>query len=256
MFSKLKFLSAFSKEKMDQASDSLMQAVVAFDPESATEASIKMMDDQVTKLSEEHAKAKLALDKERKEADVAKTEYNKKLELANMLQHKIEAELDEGKRVSLQKSLDNLVSELEVRRQDVEIEIQEADDAQAVLDSINATLKLAADKLLTARRDHKMARNDMKRAEMNKRMAEQEEQRQRELAGISKGSDGMSIALNAMRESAADDEAKAEARRNKASLLKPYSAEEDSNIAALMEEMEGSPSKASSADKLSSLKGF
>ena len=255
MLGKFKFMAAFSKEKMDQAADALTAAVVKFDPETATDAAIALMDEQVDQLSLELAKANQALVKERDEADSAKENFNKKISAAQALQSKID-EASGAKAKSLQGSLDSLLEDIDTTRADVELEIQEAEDAQAVVDAIQETLNLAVSKLKTARSDHKRAQSELKRAEMAEKRAEATADRNARLAGVAKGSDGMSVALDALRDAASDANAKAEAMENKAKLLKPFDSSEDANIAAVMAELDGEDTSATSSEKVASLKGF
>lgn len=254
---KFKFLAAFSKEKMEEAADALTNAVVRFDPETATDAAISLMDEQVDALSLELAKSNQALVKERGEADSAKENFNKKVAAAQKLQGMVD---DEGtsaaKRKSFQASLDSLLEDINNTKADVQLEIQEAEDAQAVVDSIKQTLDLAVSKLKSARGDHKRAQSELKRAEMAEQRAEATADRNSRLAGISKGGDGMNVALDALKSAAADKNAQAEAMENKAALLKPFDSTEDANIAAVMAEIDGVDTPKDSKSAVEALTGF
>lgn len=148
------------------------------------------------------------------------------------------------------------MEDMENTRPDVELEIQEAEDAQALADAIEANLNMASQKLKTARSDLKRAQGEMKRAELAEELAKREEQLAKQLAGISKGTDGMNTALDAMRAAAADRNANAEASRTKASLLKPFEAKDDDNIAAVMAEIDGTDQPVDTSSKLAGMKGF
>ena len=253
----LGFLKKFGTQKIKQAGQAMTQAIVEFDPETATEAAIEQMDDYVDKLSRELAVANQSLAKERSEADAAKENYNKKFETANKMQAAIDGgELSAAKAKSIQKSLDGLMADLENSRDDVALEIEEADDAQSAVDSVKESLQIAVDKLKTARSDHKRAGNDMKRAAHAEKRAKDEEERAKRAAGISSGGSGMDVALEAMKSAAAERTANAEAAQTKADMIKPFDAAGDDNIAEFMAEVEGKDLDATSGDKLAGMKGF
>ena len=124
----LGFFKSFGSQKIKQAGEAITQAIVEFDPETATEAAIDQMDEYVTTLSKELAVANQSLAKERAEADAAKTNYNKKLEVASKMQAALEVGDRSGpKQKSLQASLDKLTADLESSRDDVALEIEEAE---------------------------------------------------------------------------------------------------------------------------------
>jgi len=249
------FFAKFGGEKLKQAKQSLTQAIVEFDPETASDAAIEMMDEQVDELSRELAKANQDLKKESMEADAAKVNYNRKVEVAGKLQDKID-EASGAKAKSLQTSLDTLLEDIESTRSDVELEIQEAADAQLVVDDFQQAIEMAVSKLKSARSDHKKAMGDMKRANLAEKRATDQANRQKKLAGIGGSDDGMSTALDAMKAATAERTANAEAAQTKADMLKPFDASEDKNIAALMDEIDGEDEPATTKDKVASLKGF
>ena len=253
----MSFFKHFGTQKLKQAKNAITQAIVEFDPETATEAAIEQMDEYVDQLSKELAKANQDLAKEKGEADAAKANYNKKLEVANKMQADLDGgELSGAQAKRVQASLDSLMEDLENTRDDVALEIEEADDAQETVDSIKEALESAVAKLKTARSDHKRARNEMKRAEKAEERAKRQEENAKRQAGITSGGSGMDTALDAMRSAAAERTANAEAAQTKADMLKPFDATSDDTISAYMDEVDGVDTNASSADKLAGLKGF
>lgn len=249
------FWGAFGKKKLEQSRDAINKAIVEFDPETATEAAIDLMEEQVDLLSQELAKENQLLVKEQREAEEAKTKFNRMLEAARKLQTKVDS-AEGDTRDNLQNSLDKLMEQLEDSRPDVEMEVQEAVDAQEVVDAIKESLDMAVDKLKTARRDHKRAQNTMKRATHAEKRAKAEEDRAKRLAGIGGGQNDMDIALTAMQESATERQALADAAKTKADMLKPFDASEDDNIAAVLNEVDGNDPEPDTASKLSGMQGF
>lgn len=249
-----KFLSRIGKQKVKQAGESITEAIVKFDPESATEAAIEMMDEQVSELSLEAAKMRQEYEREQSEADAIRKTYNQRIDAAQHIQSQLETAKG-AKKTELNNSLETLLNSIDEMTSDVEREIQEADDAKAVLTQIESALEMAADKLKTARSDHKKAQNEMKKAEFQRKNAEANEARQKRLAGISSDSDSLSIALNTMKTVASDDLAKADAANRKAKLLQPTDVMDNDAIAEAMKAVSDDPVESTStSDRLSSLK--
>ena len=60
------FLAAFSKKQMQGVGDSLTRAIVAWDPETATDAEIEEMISELDKITVEAGKAKADFEREQK----------------------------------------------------------------------------------------------------------------------------------------------------------------------------------------------
>lgn len=257
MFSK--FMGAFGKQKLEEAKQGITEAIVKFDPESATEAQLSMMEEGLDKMALQVAELRQTADKETREAEEAKSTYNRYLAAAQNIQGQLE---DTGNPPSaaqakkLNTSLDQLMEKLEELRPEVAREIQEAEEATQDLEEMESFLKERADQLKGARKKLEAAQRNMQRSQRDQERAAAKEQRARELAGLKGGSDGMSIALNAMDEVANSAKAEADAKLTKAELLTPVSLKDDANIAAALDAVDGVDTSKSASDKLAGLKAF
>ena len=248
-----KFLSKIGKNKVKSAGVSITEAIVRFDPESATEAAIEMMEENVDSLALEVAKMRQEYDREQLEADTVKEQFNKRIDAVTHMQGQLGGAKG-AKKTKLEASINTLLSSVDDMKPDVLREIEEAEDAKTVLDQMETSLEMAATKLKSARGDHKKAQNDMKRAEFKRKNAEATEARTKRLAGISNETDSLSIALTTMKSVANDDLAKADASQRKAKLLKTSDISDDSLIADAMNAVSGAPvEEASISDRVSSL---
>ena len=71
----LSFLARFGKVKVGQISQSITEAIVRFDPETASEAQIAEFESQLNELTTKVATLRREYDKEQKEADAAQANY-------------------------------------------------------------------------------------------------------------------------------------------------------------------------------------
>ena len=242
--------------KTDQAVNSAVEAIVRWDPKSATEAELRTMEQHLDVLGRQVAEARQAFDKERKEADAIQTLSQQRMAAAEQLQHKLEGESDGSTKSGLERSLGTLVDMLEKMAPDVEREKQDADDAADFLHSLESTYQEAGGKLRDARDALTRAQRDMGRAEQQRDVAQQRAEAARQAAGLSGATSGLSVALKAMQDAAAKDLAMAEAASAKARLLAPSKPEQDDpNIKAAMLHVQGkAPQSANLGDRLAALR--
>lgn len=243
--------------KADRAVNGAIEAIVRWDPKSATEAELRTMEEHLDQLGLQVAQARATYDKEKREADHIVALSQQRLAAAEQIQRRLEAEATpEGKR-ALETSMATLVGMLEQMAPDIERERQDATDAEAFLKSLEETYQQAGQKLRTARADLTRAERDMTRAEQQRQAAEQRAEGARQAAGLTNATSGLSVALKAMQDNAASSLAQAEAANAKALLLKPSRPEqEDPNIAAAMASVSGNMAIAGSlGDRLAAIKG-
>jgi flagellar motor protein MotB len=129
----LGFLAAFSKKQMQGVGDSLTRAIVAWDPETATDAEIEEMIAELDKITVEAGKAKADFDREQKEADAARKNYDRYISAADILEGQMKTSQTSGdlvKASDIQSSLDKLLDELEQLKPELERETQEAAEAK------------------------------------------------------------------------------------------------------------------------------
>jgi chromosome segregation ATPase len=242
--------------KTDQAVNNAIEAIVRWDPQSATEAELRTMEQHLDVLGRQVAEARMAFDKEKREADTIQTLSQQRMAAAEQLQHRIETETDPARKAGLERSLSTLVSMLESMAADVDREKQDASDAADFLHSLEAAYQQAGQKLKFARDELNRAQRDMGRAAQQREMAERRAEVARQAAGLSGATSGLSVALKAMQDDAAKNLASAEAANAKAKLLAPTKPEQDDpNIAMAMAQVQGRlPTPTNLNDRLAALR--
>lgn len=251
----LSFIRNLVGVKTDQAMQGAMEALVRWDPQSATEAELRTMEQHLDALGREVAQARQSYDKEQKEADTIKALLTQRMAAAEQLQAQLDAATDPARKASLEKSLETIIGLLEEMTPDVEREVKDAEDALSFLEMLEKNYAEAGAKLKRARSDLDRAHRDMARAEQQRGMAERQADAARRVAGLTGATSSLSVALKAMQDATAKDLAEAEAANAKAKLLTPSSPEkEDPNIAAAMAAASGKPVATSLSDRLAALK--
>lgn len=246
-----KFFKNYGATKVKDGMQSFHDAIVAWDPEGASEASIAMMEENFDKLNVDFSKAKAEYVKEKQEADVIQELYNKRMNAAENIQAQLAADPEN---TQLSTALNQLVEALEDMQDDVEREVEEAQYAKTLMDELEETVKVYSTKLKTARKDFDRARKEIERAERQEQRAKEQADRAAVEAGIRKQAGGISSALESMSKQAEEARANADALERKAKLLKPVEVEENDIIKRAMEG--DSPTKELSvADRLAKLKG-
>lgn len=242
--------------KTDQAVNSAVEAIVRWDPQSATEAELRTMEQHLDTLGRQVAEARMAFDKEKREANTIQTLSQQRMAAAEQLQHRMETEGDPARKSELERSLATLVSMLESMAPDVDREKQDAVDAADFLHSLENAYQQAGQKLKSARDDLNRAQRDMGRAAQQRDMAERRAEASRQAAGLSGATSGLSVALKAMQDNASRDLASAEAANAKAKLLAPTRPEQDDpNIALAMAQVQGRlPAPSNLGDRLAALR--
>jgi len=241
--------------KSDQAMNGAIQAIVRWDPQSATEAELRTMEQHLDELGRQVAQARMSFDKEKREADSIQALSQQRMAAAEQLNHQMESEADPNRKAELERSLGTLLGLLEQMTPDIEREKQDAEDARSFLESLEETYDQAGRKLKSARDDLNRAQRDMGRAVQQRDMAERRAEAARQAAGLSGATSGLSVALKAMQDSATRDLVAAEAAAAKAKMLQPTRPEKDDpNIAAAMAQVSGAGSvPLSLSDRLQAL---
>ncbi|GAA0597925.1 hypothetical protein GCM10009416_40190 [Craurococcus roseus] len=242
--------------KRDQAVTSAVEAIVRWDPQSATEAELRTMEQHLDELGRQVAQARIAYDKERKEAEAIQALSRQRMAAAEQLQGRMEMEADPAKKAELERSLATLVGMLESMAPEIQREEEDAKDAGDFLRSLEETYEQAGQKLKSARSELDRAQRDMGRAAQQRETAERRAEASRQAAGLSKATSGLSVALKAMQENAERDLAQAEAANAKAKLLAPTRPEKDDpHIAAAMNAVTGAGApQGSLSDRLAALR--
>ena len=252
----LSFIRNLAGVKADQAAQGALEALVRWDPRSATEAELRTMERHLDELGLQVAEARAAYDRERREAEAIAQLSQQRMAAAEQLQGRLAGELDPAREAELERSLATLVGMLEEMAPEVERERRDAHDALEFLETLEGTYAEAGRKLREARGELERARRDMGRAAQQREAAQRRAEAARQAAGLTDTTSGLSVALRTMRESAARDLAQAEAANAKAKLLRPTRPEQDDpNIAAAMATVSGAaPAPTGLSERLAALR--
>src|SRR6516165_7071538 len=252
----LVFMKNLLGVKMDKAAAAGIEALVRWDPKSASEAELRTMEQRLDDLGRQVAMARQSYDKEQREADAIQALSQQRMAAAEQLQRQIAAEPDATRKAGLEHSLGTLVTMLEQMAPEIEREKKDAADAKDFLETLEKTYAEAGGKLRQGRSELERARRDMARAGQQREVAEQQAEAARRAAGRTSATSSMTVALKAMHEAASRDLASADAAAAKAKLLRPTQPEhDDPNIAAALAAASGKPAAPQSlSDRLAALK--
>jgi chromosome segregation ATPase len=242
--------------KMDKAAQAGIEALVRWDPKSASEAELRTMEQNLDALGQEVALARQGYDKEKREADTIQALSHQRMAAAEQLQQQINGESDPTRRAAVEKSLETLVGMLEQMNPEIEREKQDEVDAREYLTMLEQTYAEAGGKLKMAHSELERAQRDMARAAQQREQADRQAEAARRAAGLASQTSGLTVALKAMQDAASKDLASADAQMSKARLLRPTRPEQDDpNIAAALAVAAGKPpAPRSLSERLAALK--
>ena len=253
----LSFLARFGRAKVGQISQGITEAIVRFDPETASEAQIAEFEAQLNELTSKVATLRREYDNEQREADAAQANYNRYMSAAEKLQNQIaDPATPVDKKGGLEASLANLLTTIEGLVPEMDREIQEAKDAKEFLAQFEQAAADAAHKVTTARTKLNEAARKMATAKLQKERASENAEHAAVLAGIRSGNDSLGTALSAMEKVAQKDQDAATAATLKASLLTkniPQSIETDPNVRDALGEASPDSTQLSLTDRLAAL---
>jgi hypothetical protein len=238
----LQFMANLIGVKFNKAAQAGVEALVRWDPKSASEAEMRTMEQHLDDLGREVALARQSYDRENKEAEAIQALSQQRMAAAEQLQAQAEAASDPARKASLETSLGTLVTMLEQMAPEVDREKTEAADAKDFLQMLEQTYAEAGGKLKAARSALEQAQRDMGRAAQQREQADRQAEAARRAAGLASSTSSLTVALKAMQEAAAKDRVAADAQMSKAKLLRPTAPEQDDpNIAAALAQAAGKP---------------
>ena len=252
----LQFMRNLVGVKADKTVQAGVDALVRWDPQSASEAEMRTMEQHLDELGQQVARARQSYDKEMREANAIQALSTQRMAAADQLQSQAAAETDPAKKADLERSLATLVTMLEQMAPEVDREKKDVVDAKEFLEMLEKTYADAGGKLREGRSQLERAQRDMARAGQQRQMADQQAEVARRAAGLSTTTSSLNVALKSMQDTAARDLANAEAANMKAKLLTPTKPEQDdANIARAMQIASGKPAAATSlTDRLAALR--
>jgi len=246
------FFKNYGKTKFKDGINALNDAIVSFDPEGATEAAISEMEENFDSINVQFSKAKDVWDTEQREADEIIAVRDQRMAAAEHISGQLESDPENAK---LNAALVSLLDSLEGMEDDIALEVEEAEDAKEVMEDLQLTVTMYADKLKNARTEMRKATNAMANAKRKEIRAEEKASRAAQSAGLRNTAGGISSALESMNNQAAEANQKADAATRKAELLGSSEVEENDAVAAAMAAVSGeAPAPTSVKDRLAALR--
>jgi chromosome segregation ATPase len=242
--------------KMDQVQDSAVSTLVKLDTDSAIEAEVRRLEQELDKATNDYVQAKREYDREQKEADVANANYNRMLAAAEDLDGQAKAAESENKpeAATIRASLDKLVTKLEELRPEVDREVEEAKQAKAYMEQLEQFLVTLKQELQNYKGEVDKAKRGMQSAELQAKMAQKLEEQAMKIAGLQQRSSSLKIVLNQINQQTEESTDRAAKAKIKSEMFATKKAEEDPLIAAAMEKASGIQKPTGTEDRLAALR--
>jgi chromosome segregation ATPase len=237
---KTAFFGAFAGVKVDGVVKAATEALVRWDPQGASEAQLRVMEQNLDVIGGEVASVSAQYTEAVTAYNAANALNTQRLRAAEIMQGKLAAASDDA-RPGLTLSLEKLVALAESSQTELTQYKEDKDSIASDLEELKESYDAAAKKRLAAKKQLEEAQRGMARAERDRERAEGQAEASRAAAGLAGGGDDLNIALNAMKSTTQKTNEAAEAARLKAAALRPVDVEtEDANIASAMAEASGS----------------
>lgn len=252
-----RFLTHYGANKANDLINELAAQVVRFDPHSASEAEISVIETELDKLGRRIAEAEMEVRREHKETLALRTSYDERVKAAEVLERNAAAETDAARRGEMDASLSRLVSSLEEMTVEIAREEEEDREVEAWRLELRTSYDALAGKLKTARRDLGTARRQMETATLQRERAAERGQLAMERAGLSAVLSTVGVALSAMNQETSRARAETATMALKAKALAPRGVETDPHIEAALAKARHAelPGQGSVQDRLKALKG-
>lgn len=237
--------------QVDQAGENLVEALVAFDPETATQVDRDALADKIQEVAKKFAAAKQDYDKEQHDVVVKQGQINEYLATLDVMVGQLERQ-----EVS-QAVFDEFYAGIEEAQAQLVQEQEEAVEAKAVKDELDEILKILTQQLNDFDKVTTKALRDVKLAESQVEKEKIKTQRQAELSNLKNGLGAESTAVRKLQEIAKKAKIDAEAAKTVREITtKPIS--QDEKMAALVAQAKHSSTPATStlsaAERVAALK--
>src|ERR1700741_3187590 len=104
----LQFMANLIGVKFDKAAQAGVEALVRWDPKSASEAEMRTMEQHLDQLGREVAQARQSYDRENKEAEAIQSLSHQRMAAAEQLQSQANATTDPARKADVERSLNTL----------------------------------------------------------------------------------------------------------------------------------------------------
>jgi hypothetical protein len=193
--------------QVDQAGESLVGALVAFDPETATEVDRDALAEKIQNVARKFAAAKQDYEKEQNDVVVQQAQINQYLATLDIMVGQLERqEISEA-------AFNDFYAGIEEAQAQLPQEIEEAAEAKAVKDELDDILKILTSQLHDFDKITTKALRDVKLADSQVEKEKLKAQRQAELANLKNGLGAESTAVRKLQEIASKAKIEAEAAK-------------------------------------------
>lgn len=251
------FFRNFVGVQGNNAAQAVVKAMVQLDPEGASAADLRTMEQDLDKAGRMIAKLRADLAHEQREYDAVSTQYRELMAAAELLQKRIDdPATPEDQRQSMNASLASLVAKIEHVAPDLDRDKKDVEDTRALLSEAEKVYQQKAEALTGAKKRLDSARHDLQRARLQE---ERSAERAREAAAVAglggSQTSGLTVALDTMQRSAQEARQRAEASDMKSQALsQAKEAEGDRNIAAALAEVRGENAAKTMSERLAALR--
>ena len=247
------FVKKLAGVKAEDAGQTIVEKLVEMDPTAATEAQLRVMEEDIDKLTSEVAKARTEYNQEQKDVDEIITLESQRMKAAEILQAKLEEDPENADLIS---GLNDTLDLLEKMQPEIQREKDEAIEAKSFLDEIEGLLQERVAQVKDAKATLKSAARDMEKAKVAKARETDRAKRMGSISGMRDKSSSLTIAVDAMKKRAEKDKAATDASKMKRELLSGSTEKKNSAVEAAMAEASGttSPSSMTAAERLAALK--
>jgi hypothetical protein len=237
--------------QVDQVGESLVGALVSFDPETATQVDRDALAEKIQDVAKKFAAAKHDYDKEQNDVVVKQAQINEYLATLDVMVGQLE------RQEITQAIFDEFYAGIEESQAQLTQEIEEATEAKAVKDELDSILKMLTQQLNDFDRVTSKALRDVKLAETQVEKEKLKTERQAELANLKSGLGADSTAVKKLQEIAQKAKIEAEAAKTvREATAKPQS--QADKMAALVAQAKQASTPATStmsaAERVAALK--
>lgn len=237
----MSFFSSLAISTGKRIHDGVIKTLAEWDPETVGEAQLVEWNSKAAELATISVKAAEDRDNLRKKIDGVVNDIDRYSSAAE----KLAATNDQAANKAADKALE-LQTELETLKVDLA-------DAELWANETRESAIAAQEKVAKGRQAIEAAKREQARATQAAQVAQQRLKDRERVAGISSGLDGADLAINALKENAAEAKRKAEAAKLRAGVLNK-GAEADAAINAALAEVDGNPKTETIQEKLARLK--
>jgi chromosome segregation ATPase len=253
----LPFFRNFIGVEGNNAAQGVVKALVQLDPDSASAADLRTMEQDLDKAGQMIAKLRADLAHEQSEYDAINSQYRELMAAAELLQKRVDdPATPNAQRQSLNTSLTALVAKIEHVAPDLDRDKKDVEETRALLSEAEKVYQQKAEALTGAKKRLDSARHDLQRAHMQEERSAERARAAAVVAGLGATRvSGLTVALDTMQQSAQQARQRAEANEMKSQALSgAKEAEADGNIAAALSEVRGDSATKSMAERLAALR--